>query len=96
MHRFPSPRILKGALALAAGATLLPAFFVAAQSQTDLEAAFADLERVTGQRVTSKAEARALCNQERFLTECAEIGKSRKLYKEPERIKQVDVLLGEL
>ncbi|MDP3794698.1 MAG: hypothetical protein Q8R13_02090, partial [bacterium] len=46
--------------------------------------------------VTSKAEARALCNQERFLTECAEIGKSRKLYKEPERIKQVDVLLGEL
>ena len=85
---------------LIAGALLIPAIFVFAQTDGSTiseneTAALQDLSRLTGQQITSVIQAKEVCNLERFLTDCADIGKKNNLY-EPEEIKQVNSILNEL
>lgn len=59
-----------------------------------LRASFQDLSRITGAIVSTNAQAKALCNQEKYLADCAQIGKRHSLFT-AERIKQVDAVLEE-
>ncbi|MBI4137957.1 MAG: hypothetical protein HY472_01770 [Candidatus Sungbacteria bacterium] len=86
------------------GAFFAPIFFASAQTSTDpktsnpppqIAAALEDLSRLTGQVVANEDQARALCNQEQFLADCAQIGKQHNLYS-AERRAQVDSVLEEL
>ncbi|MBI4159807.1 hypothetical protein HY504_01440 [Candidatus Wolfebacteria bacterium] len=81
---------------IAVGVVFAPIVFVSAQTNItpDEQAAFAELAGVTGQAVVTVAQARELCNVEKFLTHCAEIGKKHNLYK-PEEIRDVDAILAE-
>lgn len=63
-------------------------------SEARFRAAFQDISRVSGQVVSTKAQAKSLCNQEKHLADCAEIGKRHSLYT-AERAKQVDAVLEE-
>jgi hypothetical protein len=63
-------------------------------NDAQFRSAFQDLSRITGQAVSTKAQAKALCNQEKYLTECAEIGKRHGLFN-TQRVKQVDAVLEE-
>lgn len=83
-------------LALGIGVFLIPALFVLAQAPTiDNQAVFDDLSKLTGQEVTRVEQAKAICDVEQFITECAEIGKKYNLYTADEQ-KQVDSVLSEL
>ncbi len=86
------------------GALAAPVFFASAQTpQTpagnappaNIASALNDLSRLTGQTVTTPDQARALCDQEQFLADCARIGKQHNLYS-AERRTQVDGVLEEL
>lgn len=57
--------------------------------------ALKDLSLAVGHTITTTKEARAICNQDQYLTICAEIGKKHKLYS-AERAKEVDVVLEQL
>src|SRR3989344_1300030 len=81
-----------------AGFFLTSAIFVFAQTSdisTNEAAAFKDLSQIAGQEITEVAQAKEICNLERFLADCAEIGKKYNLYK-PEEIKTVNAALAEL
>ena len=90
---------------MVAGAILVPALFIFAQTDVPQEttapvdtkttAALEDLTTIYGQPVTRVDQARAICNLEKYLTDCAQIGKKYELF-DPEEAKQVDVVLGEL
>jgi len=101
----PNKKLITG---LTAAMLWLPAVFVFALSPVEVFAqtpapdattrftsAFADLAQLTGQQITSKDQAKAFCNQERYMADCAEIGKRHGLYK-PEQIKDVDTMLAEI
>ncbi len=64
-------------------------------SREQIASALNDLSQATGQAVTSEAQAKAVCDSEKFLTVCAEIGKRHNLY-QPEEVKQVDSFLQEI
>lgn len=84
-------------LTLAVG-LLIPAVFVFAQTSgvsTNEAAALQDLSQIAGQEITSTAQAKEICNLERFIADCAAIGKKHNLYK-PEEIKTVNAVLAEL
>ena len=91
-----------------AGTILVPAFFILAQTpanapaqdqdvahETSVQAALQDISTLAGQEVTRVEQARAFCNLEEHMTECAEIGKKHDLFT-PEEEKQVDTVLIEL
>ena len=91
---------------LIAGALLAPAIFVSAQTDSSANpansaisenetAALRDLSQLTGQQITSVIQAKQICDLEKFLADCADIGKKNNLYK-PEEIKQVNSVLNEL
>ncbi|MEK7624690.1 MAG: hypothetical protein AAB404_03170 [Patescibacteria group bacterium] len=91
---------------LIAGALLMPAIFVAAQTTDSTSSAnsaisenetmaLQDLSQLTGQQIISVVQAREICNLEKFMADCADIGKKRNLY-DPEEIKQVNAVLVEL
>src|SRR3989338_6074077 len=82
----------------------LPAFFVFAQTsdtplstdhQEQVDAAIADLSELYGQPITSVDQAKAICNIEQYLGDCAEIGKRHDLF-DANEIKSVDAVLSEL
>lgn len=100
-----SQNIGKKHILAAAGMYIIPAVLLLAwgaadaSARTDVpdarsRAAFQDLSRVSGQVVSTKAQAKSLCNQEKYLADCAEIGKRHSLYT-AERAKQVDAVLEE-
>ncbi|MDP2704023.1 MAG: hypothetical protein Q8P01_02250 [bacterium] len=78
------------------------AFFVYARAQTGTSApitenesaALKELSQVTGETITTRAEAQAVCNEERYLNTCVEIGKKHSLYA-PKELEEVDELLAE-
>ncbi len=57
--------------------------------------ALAELSKAYGKEITSPADAKVICNQEKFVEMCAGIGKRYNLYK-PDQLKQVDALLEEI
>ncbi|MAF80128.1 hypothetical protein CL629_03565 [bacterium] len=91
-------------------ATLWSALFVFTYAQTEEAAgidevdpaailekeaeALRDLAQAVGQEIDSVEEARAVCDQERYLNTCIEIGKKYELY-EPEELEQIDEFLEE-
>ena len=82
-------------------------FFVSAQttggsanlpagvSEDQVKSALSDLSAVTGESLNTLADGEKICNQEKYFSECAEVGKKYKLYSENET-KQVDAVLSEL
>ncbi|HXK31713.1 MAG TPA: hypothetical protein VJZ94_03225, partial [Candidatus Paceibacterota bacterium] len=64
-------------------------------SQESMDAALKDLSELYGSPVVRVEQAKAICNQEQYVIECAGIGKKHGLY-QGERIKQVDSLLAEI
>src|SRR3989344_9201010 len=92
------------ALAFLLGAALLfTATTTLAQTQTlpegvtqvQMDAALSDLSTLYGSPVTRVDQAKAICNQEQYFVECAQIGQKHGLFPE-ERAEQVDALLTEL
>ncbi|MEK7096032.1 MAG: hypothetical protein AAB896_01960, partial [Patescibacteria group bacterium] len=74
--------------------------FVMAQSadgvtQAQIDSALEDLSDIYGQDVTSHDQAREICNMDKYLTDCAEIGKKHDLFS-AERAAQVDTILDEI
>lgn len=65
------------------------------EGSPEFSAALQDLSRATGQQVTTKDQAIALCDSEKYFTSCAEVGKKYHLYSS-EEVKQVDVFVSEL
>ena len=63
-------------------------------TQDTLNAAFADLSVVYGSPVVRADQAKAICNEEQYFIECAEIGQKYDLFSK-ERAAQVTVLLEE-
>lgn len=66
-----------------------------AENEQNIGPAMEELSKVSGQTITSKEQAHEVCNQEKFLTICAEIGKRYSLYEQAE-VKQVDAFLNEI
>ena len=77
--------------ATAAVAETLPEGVVQAQ----MDAALTDLSALYGSPVMRVDQAKAICNQEQYLVECAKIGQKHGLFPR-ERAAQVDTLLTEL
>ncbi|MBI2097497.1 MAG: hypothetical protein HYT46_00975, partial [Candidatus Vogelbacteria bacterium] len=64
-----------------------------AQAQTEaMSAALGELSEIYGSPVVRVDQARAICDQEQYIVECAKIGKKYDLFSE-EREREVDVLL---
>lgn len=64
-------------------------------SQEQIDAALRDLSEIYGSSVVRTDQARAICNQEQYMIECAEIGKRHSLFAD-EREEEVDAILDEL
>src|SRR3989344_4652952 len=64
-------------------------------TQVQMDAALSDLSQVYGSPVVRLDQAKAICNDEQYLTDCAEIGQRHSLFPE-ERAEQVDTLIAEL
>ncbi|MBI2677121.1 MAG: hypothetical protein HYX21_04230 [Candidatus Yanofskybacteria bacterium] len=92
-------------LVLAAGLLFVSAVFVSTQAYAAEEgatpppevvkAALEDLSTATGQKITTNEQAAVLCDEEKYFTTCADIGKKHDLY-EPEELKQVDAFVSEI
>lgn len=63
-------------------------------SDGQIEAALADLSDVYGAEVVRVDQAKAICNQEQYFVDCAEIGQRHGLFSE-DRAEQVEDLLSE-
>ncbi|MEK7179402.1 MAG: hypothetical protein AAB689_00040, partial [Patescibacteria group bacterium] len=63
-------------------------------TEEQMNAAFKDLSVVYGAPVVRLDQAKAICNEEKYVTDCAQIGKKHDLFSD-ERTKQVDTLLTE-
>ena len=70
--------------------TLLPGV-----SQEQMDAALAELSELYGSPVVRVDQAKAICNEEQYVVECAKIGKKYGLYPK-ERARQVDAVLAQL
>src|SRR3989344_2106984 len=91
---------MRRALALLTAVILLTGSGAFAQtlegvSQEQIDAAFRDLSEVYGSPVVRVDQARAICNEEQYMFECAEIGKRHGLFPK-EREKEVEAILDEL
>jgi hypothetical protein len=64
-------------------------------TQTQIDSALTDLSEVYGSPVVRVDQAKAICNDEQYFLECAEIGKRHNLFDE-ERAGQVDALVSEI
>lgn len=64
-------------------------------SPEKIKAALSDLSEIYGDEITTASKAKDICNLEKFMTDCAEIGKKYELYDSDER-KQVDIVLSEI
>ena len=64
-------------------------------SQAQMDAAMSELSKLYGSPVLRTDQAKAICNQEKYLVECAEIGRRNGLFPK-ERAAKVDVLLDNL
>ena len=64
-------------------------------SEEQMRAALNDLGRIYGEPVETVVEAKVVCNIEKYIDGCAQIGKQYNLYK-PEELTQVNVLLEEI
>ncbi len=63
-------------------------------TEEQMNSAFKDLSSVYGAPVVRLDQAKAICNEEKYIVDCAEIGKRHELFPD-ERTKQVDALLSE-
>lgn len=81
------------------GAVLGGILVIPALAQTNapanLEPALQDLSAAIGQPVATKDEAKAVCDQERYLVACADIGKKYNLY-EPQELTHVEAFIAEV
>ena len=64
-------------------------------SEEQMKSALVDLSAATGEPINSLEDGQKICNQEKYFSECAEVGKKHELYSEGE-VKQVDAVLTEL
>ena len=64
-------------------------------TQAQMDAALSDLSALYGSPVVRVDQAKAICNQEQYLVDCAKIGQKHGLFPK-ERAEQVDTLLTEL
>ena len=64
-------------------------------TDTQINSALKDLSTVYGTPVVRIDQAKAICNEERYIVDCAEIGKKHDLFS-GDRTKQVTALLAEL
>jgi len=87
--------LLACAFALLFGLPMIASADISTASQLQIDTALQDLSSATGTKVSSVAEARQLCDQEKYMSSCAEVGKRNDLYSS-EEIKRVDVVLNEL
>lgn len=79
-----------GMASIAMAQTVLPKGATEAQ----VDAAFKDLSTVYGAPVVRIDQAKAICNEEKYVVDCAEIGKRHNLFSSA-RTKQVNTLLTE-
>lgn len=63
-------------------------------TEAQMDAAFKDLSSVYGAPIVRIDQAKAICNEEKYVVDCAEIGKKHNLFSDA-RTKQVDTLLTE-
>src|SRR3989338_10455398 len=82
--------MLFGVLGIASAQTALPEEV----TEEQLDAALLDLSAVYGAPVVRLDQAKAICNEEQYIVDCATIGKKHDLFSD-ERTKQVDTLLVE-
>lgn len=91
-------KILAGAWAIGlfgiAGAALAQVAPLDGATEAQMNAAFEDLSAVYGAPVVRIDQAKAICNEEKYVVNCAEIGKKHDLFSGA-RAKQVDTLLTE-
>lgn len=91
-------KILAGAWAIGlfgiAGAALAQVAPPGGATEAQMNAAFKDLSAVYGAPVVRIDQAKAICNEEKYVVDCAEIGKKHDLFSDA-RTKQVDTLLTE-
>ena len=91
-------KILAGAWAIGlfgmAGVALAQTAPPSGATEAQMNAAFKDLSAVYGAPVVRADQAKAICNDEKYVVECAEIGKKHDLFSD-DRVKQVDTLLTE-
>ena len=64
-------------------------------SQAQMDAAMSELSKLYGSPVVRTDQAKAICNQEKYVVECAEIGRRNGLFPK-ERAAKVDALLDNL
>lgn len=64
-------------------------------TQAKMDAALQDLSDLYGSPVVRIDQAKAICNQEQYMVECARIGKEHGLFSK-ERAQQVDTLLSQI
>src|SRR3989344_1800923 len=64
-------------------------------SQEQIDGALSDLSEVYGSPVVRVDQAKAICNEEQYLEDCAKIGQKHELFSE-DRSEQVDAVLVEL
>ena len=64
-------------------------------SQEQIDGALSDLSEVYGFPVVRVDQAKAICNEEQYLEDCAKIGQKHELFSE-DRSEQVDAVLVEL
>lgn len=91
-------KILAGAWAIGvfgiAGAALAQVAPLDGATEAQMNAAFVDLSDIYGAPVVRIDQAKAICNEEKYVVSCAEIGKKHDLFSDA-RTKQVDALLVE-
>ena len=78
--------------------SLLTSSFVFAQegpSEDSMQVALEDLSAIYGSPVVRVDQARAICNQEQYMVECANIGKKHGLFPK-EREREVDAILSKV
>ena len=90
---------------LAVGLLFVSAVFVSTQAYAAeegttpapqvIEADLQDLSASTVQEITTKEQAVVLCDEEKYFSTCAAIGKKHDLY-QPEELKQVDAFVSEI
>src|SRR3989338_6221600 len=84
---------------IAAGVFLASAFLFLslanAAEEAQIQAAIEDLGSAVGQDISSQDQAKDICNQEKYIDVCDDIGKKHELYT-PEEVKHVDDFLNEV
>ncbi|MBI4119874.1 MAG: hypothetical protein HY454_00195, partial [Parcubacteria group bacterium] len=93
------------AVGLLAAGFFLYSFFASAQTTSSslsngaaadqIDGAIKELSAIYGQPIAGTAEAKAICNLEKYFADCAEIGKKYNLYAADE-LKKIEPLLQEL